>query len=508
MPGRVRRWSAAGSGCCARRCRGRGTNVCWSSIPCGGCGARPVPHPGGRCRMRRCRRCWSPRSPACWRPTPTTAPAPAAAPRGASIAPSRTCCWSGWPPTPVLAAASSPRCSDRPVRPGVDDRAGSVGRTADHPEVRPGPNLDGGRVDRRAVAPPHRQWTERAGGSLGPWLFSPDLAHERHVGAEVLGHRFARLRDEAGVPDASLHRLRHTVATFLVARGQVLAAQARLGHADAATTLREYAHALPLTDGHVADAIDAHLHLDRDAGVAPDAGPRTAEHWRHRAGPTPLEFAPGRRRSPRHPGSVRRPRGSFGSAPQVDLCICADAAVRTGPRSGRRRTSRSNVSSACSHAGPRGATDGPVAGPGSSAASQTDELLTASTASTTTSTTSSGMNRNITMKNKKDQSTLGKDHTGSGCAGPFRRACRASRRAAGATVVAHATCAPAHGPATEHQGSRRPRCARLAARWAAARCWPRTKSRSTTRPRGGADETMIDPRVTPARRRTLGPRRH
>jgi integrase len=118
-----------------------------------------------------------------------------------------------------------------------------------------------------------QQWTERAGGTLGPWLFSPDLAHERHVGAEVLGHRFARLRDEAGVPDASLHRLRHTVATFLVARGQVLAAQARLGHADAATTLREYAHALPLTDGHVADALDAHLHLDRDAGVAPDAGP-------------------------------------------------------------------------------------------------------------------------------------------------------------------------------------------------------------------------------------------
>lgn len=112
-----------------------------------------------------------------------------------------------------------------------------------------------------------REWAQRAGGSLGPWLFSPDLTHDRRVGAEVLGHRFARLRDEAGVPDATLHRLRHTVATFLVARGQVLAAQARLGHADAATTLREYAHALPLTDGHVADAIDAHLHASAAEGV-------------------------------------------------------------------------------------------------------------------------------------------------------------------------------------------------------------------------------------------------
>jgi len=36
-------------------------------------------------------------------------------------------------------------------------------------------------------------------------------------------------------------------------------AQARLGHADAATTLREYAHALPLTDHPVADAINTHL---------------------------------------------------------------------------------------------------------------------------------------------------------------------------------------------------------------------------------------------------------
>ena len=39
------------------------------------------------------------------------------------------------------------------------------------------------------------------------------------------------------------------------------AGQARLGHADAATTLREYADALPLADGSVADAINDHLDL-------------------------------------------------------------------------------------------------------------------------------------------------------------------------------------------------------------------------------------------------------
>jgi integrase len=102
-------------------------------------------------------------------------------------------------------------------------------------------------------------WERRLAGELGPWLFSHRLDHEDRLGATTLGHRFAELRTAAQVPDASLHRLRHNVASFLVARGQILQAQARLGHADAATTLREYAYALPLTDEPVADALDRHL---------------------------------------------------------------------------------------------------------------------------------------------------------------------------------------------------------------------------------------------------------
>ena len=109
-------------------------------------------------------------------------------------------------------------------------------------------------------------WQTRHPAPLGPWLFSPDPGHHRRLTTDALGHRFTRLRDAAEVPDATLHRLRHNVATFLVARGQILQAQARLGHADAATTLREYAYALPLTDGHVADAINNHL----DHLAAPD----------------------------------------------------------------------------------------------------------------------------------------------------------------------------------------------------------------------------------------------
>ena len=106
------------------------------------------------------------------------------------------------------------------------------------------------------------EWRERESPrALGSWLFSSDATHTRRWSAGVLAHRFGRIRDRAGVPGASLHRLRHSVATFLVARGDILQAQARLGHRDAATTLREYAYALPLTDGDVADAINDHLDL-------------------------------------------------------------------------------------------------------------------------------------------------------------------------------------------------------------------------------------------------------
>lgn len=103
-------------------------------------------------------------------------------------------------------------------------------------------------------------WRQRGGGSLdGPWLFARDTNHRHRLTAAVFDRRFRAIRDEAGVPTASLHRFRHSVATFLVARGEVLQAQARLGHADPSTTLREYAYALPGTDAEVADALDRHL---------------------------------------------------------------------------------------------------------------------------------------------------------------------------------------------------------------------------------------------------------
>lgn len=112
-------------------------------------------------------------------------------------------------------------------------------------------------------------WRERAGleptgdpdggaaGRFGPWLFSPRPDHSTRLTTSCAGHWFAGLAERAGHPDVTLHRLRHTVATVLVGQGDILQAQHRLGHRDAATTLRIYSHAMPLTDSEAAQTLDA-----------------------------------------------------------------------------------------------------------------------------------------------------------------------------------------------------------------------------------------------------------
>jgi integrase len=83
-----------------------------------------------------------------------------------------------------------------------------------------------------------RTWKRRVGtyNVTGDWIFAPDYRRHTHARADLLSHRFERLRHAAGVPDAALHRFRHSAGTQLVAQGHLLKAQARLGHSDPATT--------------------------------------------------------------------------------------------------------------------------------------------------------------------------------------------------------------------------------------------------------------------------------
>jgi len=88
------------------------------------------------------------------------------------------------------------------------------------------------------------------------WLFSASPRRSAHLTAGALSRRLTGLGPAAGVENPALHRLRHGVATYLVDHGRLLKAQARLGHADPATTLRHYSHAIPLDDTDVADQLD------------------------------------------------------------------------------------------------------------------------------------------------------------------------------------------------------------------------------------------------------------
>ncbi len=107
------------------------------------------------------------------------------------------------------------------------------------------------------------RWRHRAAADscFGPWLFAADQEHTTRLTTSCLGRWFSVLARDAGYPDVTLHRLRHTVATELVSRGDILQAQYRLGHRDAATTLKIYSHVLPLTDRAAADTIE-HLYND------------------------------------------------------------------------------------------------------------------------------------------------------------------------------------------------------------------------------------------------------
>jgi integrase len=97
------------------------------------------------------------------------------------------------------------------------------------------------------------RWREVRGH--GPWLFAATPDRVAPLTPSGLGQRFARLARLAQLSDASLHRLRHTVGTYLVAEGKIVQASKRLRHRDVSTTYREYRHAVPIDDHGVADRL-------------------------------------------------------------------------------------------------------------------------------------------------------------------------------------------------------------------------------------------------------------
>jgi integrase len=90
---------------------------------------------------------------------------------------------------------------------------------------------------------------------------TPVLTYDlkRPIGPDTASHYGRAVADKAGV-DCHFHSLRHFPATQLVGGGHdVRTVAGRLGHANANTTLKVYAHALPERDRAAAAALGAAL---------------------------------------------------------------------------------------------------------------------------------------------------------------------------------------------------------------------------------------------------------
>jgi integrase len=88
---------------------------------------------------------------------------------------------------------------------------------------------------------------------------------------EYVGQALKAASKAAGVKRITVHGLRHTSATLLLAAGvQPHVVQRRLGHANISITLGTYAHCLPSQQADAAARLSALLHgSTAAAGTAP-----------------------------------------------------------------------------------------------------------------------------------------------------------------------------------------------------------------------------------------------
>ena len=73
---------------------------------------------------------------------------------------------------------------------------------------------------------------------------------------------FAKFLKRHDLPKVTLHSLRHSNATLMIAEGaDIRTVSNRLGHAQTSTTLNIYSHALKSRDQDAADKLDAALNF-------------------------------------------------------------------------------------------------------------------------------------------------------------------------------------------------------------------------------------------------------
>jgi integrase len=113
-------------------------------------------------------------------------------------------------------------------------------------------------------------WAADAHVALGPdsYALTLDAAGTEPLKPDTLGQAFARLCTHEHVDEVTLHSLRHFSASMLIASGRdVRTIAGRLGHADATTTLRVYAHMVEGRDQDAADFLGGLLAAGKAAAL-------------------------------------------------------------------------------------------------------------------------------------------------------------------------------------------------------------------------------------------------
>jgi integrase len=103
-----------------------------------------------------------------------------------------------------------------------------------------------------------RMWhgPEAAQGMRSVWLFTASPRVNRPMSPHTVAGRFAQVVTLVEGRRATLHGVRHTVATSLAHAGRLVPAQQRLRHRALETTVRHYVDACGLDDEAVADDLE------------------------------------------------------------------------------------------------------------------------------------------------------------------------------------------------------------------------------------------------------------
>ena len=123
----------------------------------------------------------------------------------------------------------------------------------------------------------YRYWQDSQIAALGDLWANEDLIFTSWDGSimrpDTLGSWFSKFIKRHNLPHITLHGLRHTNATLLIAAGTDLRTVAnRLGHAQTSTTADIYAHAIQSADAAAAEQINSILTLPKQH--KPQANPK------------------------------------------------------------------------------------------------------------------------------------------------------------------------------------------------------------------------------------------